>query len=162
MNGTVTVLYLANQHSENLAMKIPEATHLPREANDNPCPFYFLADEAFPFQHDIMRPFPRRVFNNNWRIFTFRLSRDKQSVECTFGMLTSIFCLFVRIIYTNRSTLCRLSRRRACFIILFADETPNLIFHIKLLSVLCYLHYHITVRSVKTTILTQQTAYELK
>lgn len=84
-------------------LKIPEATHLPGEANDNPFPFYFVADEAFPLQHNIMRPFPKRVLNDARRIFNFRLSRGRKSVECSFGMLTSKFRLFDRPMYTNRS-----------------------------------------------------------
>ncbi|KAL4089001.1 hypothetical protein QTP88_024079 [Uroleucon formosanum] len=51
-------------------------------------------DEAFPLKNNIMRPYPKRILDMKKRIFNFRLSRARKSVECAFGMLVSKFRLF--------------------------------------------------------------------
>jgi len=59
-------------------------------------PFVFVADEAFPFCDNIMRPFSKRNITGNFenKIFNYRLSRARQTVECTFGILASRFRVF--------------------------------------------------------------------
>ncbi|CAI6355220.1 unnamed protein product [Macrosiphum euphorbiae] len=41
-----------------------------------------------------MRPFPKRSLNKERRIYNYRCSRARRSVECSFGMLVSKFRLF--------------------------------------------------------------------
>lgn len=57
-------------------------------------PMFFVGDEAFPLNNNIMRPYPRRNLTNAKRIFNYRLSRARKSVECSFGMLVSKFRIF--------------------------------------------------------------------
>lgn len=40
-----------------------------------------------------MIPYPRRQLTNKRRIFNYRISRGRKSVECSFGMLASKFRL---------------------------------------------------------------------
>lgn len=57
-------------------------------------PYVFLADEAYPLKNNMMRPFPRRDLDNTKRIYNYRHSRARRTVECTFGLMTSKFtCL---------------------------------------------------------------------
>ncbi|KAG8236928.1 hypothetical protein J437_LFUL014973 [Ladona fulva] len=72
-------------------LQLPEPAPLPGE--ESVFPFYFVADEAFPLSCNIMKPYPRRQLTNERRIFNYRLSRGRKSVECAFGMLTSKFRL---------------------------------------------------------------------
>lgn len=81
---------------------IPKSTPLPNDDID--FPFYFVADEAFPLQKNLMRPYPQRVLDNDKRIFNYRLSRGRKSVECAFGMLTSKFEVFQRPILCQEDT----------------------------------------------------------
>lgn len=75
-------------------LHVPNPTHLPRDKNTEPFPYYLVGDEAFPLLPYLMRPFPKRVLTDARRIFNFRLSRGRKSVECAFGMLTSKFRVF--------------------------------------------------------------------
>lgn len=72
-------------------LQLPEPIPLPGESTL--FPFYFAADEAFPLTNNVMKPYARRQLTNEKRIFNYRLSRGRRSVECAFGMLTSKFRL---------------------------------------------------------------------
>lgn len=60
---------------------------------DQILPYTFVADEAFPLCENIMRPYPKRSVTKNFqnKVFNYRLSRARQTVECTFGILASRF-----------------------------------------------------------------------
>ena len=75
-------------------LNVPNPTCLPGNTDQEPFPYYCVADEAFPLLPSLLRPFPKRVLNDAKRIFNFRLSRGRKSVECAFGMLTSKFRVF--------------------------------------------------------------------
>lgn len=70
---------------------LPEASALPGEPDSATFPYYFVGDEAFPLMENLMRPYPRRQLTNEKRIYNYRLSRARRSVECAFGMLVSKF-----------------------------------------------------------------------
>ncbi|XP_066999876.2 putative nuclease HARBI1 [Anabrus simplex] len=73
-------------------LNIPDPKRLPKDDDHcSPFPYFFVGDEAFPLQKHIMRPYPRRELTNERRIFNYRLSRARKSVECGFGMLASKF-----------------------------------------------------------------------
>lgn len=72
-------------------LDFPEPKLLPRDEAGQNFPHYFVADEAFPLQKYLMRPYPKRRLNNKNRIFNYRLSRGRKSVECSFGMMTQKF-----------------------------------------------------------------------
>ena len=56
--------------------------------------FFFVGDEAFPLKTYLMRPYPRLALTDEKRIFNFRLTLARKTVECAFGMLTSKFRVF--------------------------------------------------------------------
>jgi hypothetical protein len=75
-------------------LNVPTPTTLPGQMIDDPFPYYLVGDEAFPLLPNLMRPYPKRVSNDAKRIFYFRLSGGRKSVECALGMLTSKFRVF--------------------------------------------------------------------
>ncbi|KAM4023521.1 uncharacterized protein ACNLHF_028188 [Anomaloglossus baeobatrachus] len=56
--------------------------------------FNFIADEAFPLQKNLLRPYPHVILNVERRIFNYRLSRARRVVENAFGILSSRFLIF--------------------------------------------------------------------
>lgn len=65
-------------------------------------PYFFVGDEAFPLDPNILRPFSRReLINNAHKIFNVRCLRARISVECTFGMLTTKFGILQTLIRCN-------------------------------------------------------------
>lgn len=74
---------------------LPSSTELPHDESGNKFPYYFVADAAFPIRKNIMRPYPERNINNKKRIFIYRLSRGRKNIECTFGMMTQKFQIFL-------------------------------------------------------------------
>jgi len=83
-------------------LHIPKPTPMPNDAFD--FPFYMVGDEAFPLKINLMRPYPKRVLDNEKRIFNYRMSRGRKSVECAFGMLASKFEIFQKPIMCHEDT----------------------------------------------------------
>jgi hypothetical protein len=50
--------------------------------------FFSVGDETFPLKPNLMRPYPRKDLDYSKRIFNYRITRARRTVECSFGMLT--------------------------------------------------------------------------
>lgn len=72
-------------------LNIPPPSRLPDDENDIDFPYYFVGDEAFPLSRYLFRPYPQRGLDNTKRIFNYRLSRGRKTVECAFGMMAEKF-----------------------------------------------------------------------
>lgn len=59
-------------------------------------PYVIVADEAFPLKKFLMRPYPRsgRRLSESERIFNYRLSRSRNTVENAFGILASVWRIY--------------------------------------------------------------------
>lgn len=86
-----------------LARKLDKETLLLPQPSDLPSfehalPYVFVGDEAFPLMLNVMRPYPGRsvMESNEKKVFNYRLSRARQTVECAFGILASRFRVFQR------------------------------------------------------------------
>lgn len=70
-------------------LDIPQPSEIP--TTDIKIPFYLIGDEAFPLKPNIMRPYPRKDLDYSRKVFNYRMSRARRTVECAFGMLTQKF-----------------------------------------------------------------------
>ena len=68
---------------------IPTPSPLP--GDDKPIGYYIIGDDAFGMKTWLMKPFSRRSFENDERIFKYRLSRARRVVENAFGILAKRF-----------------------------------------------------------------------
>ena len=77
-------------------LDVPDPQPLPNY--NNPVPFCFVDDEAFPLWADLIRPFPRkeRGMPDDKLTFNYRLRRAHRIVESAFGILAQRFRVFAR------------------------------------------------------------------
>lgn len=69
-------------------MNLPEPE--PLCAGGFPAPYCLVGDEAFQMTDYMLRPYPGRGgLNDERRIFNYRLSRSRRTIENTFGILVS-------------------------------------------------------------------------
>lgn len=83
---------------EHQRFNIPESKLV--NGTDFNAPFVFLGDEAFPMKSYLMRPFPGRGGNVPLdyvtRVYNYRLSRARRTIENAFGILSARWRLFLR------------------------------------------------------------------
>ncbi|CAM1326524.1 Uncharacterised protein at_DN1107 [Pycnogonum litorale] len=59
-----------------------------------PIPSVVVADDAFPLQIHVMKPYPMRSLSHDERIFNYRLCRSRRVSENAFGIWNSRFRIF--------------------------------------------------------------------
>ncbi|XP_014667953.1 PREDICTED: uncharacterized protein LOC106809400 [Priapulus caudatus] len=74
------------------SLNFPTAENL--EETGPKCSYQIIGDDAFPLQHNIMKPYPHRNMDHNQKIFNYRLSRARRVVENAFGILANRFRVF--------------------------------------------------------------------
>lgn len=96
-NGRISdggVLYYTTfwEKLQNNTLNIPPPSCLPN--TEEQFPYVFLGDEAFSLQPFLMKPYSQQDLTNERRIFNYRLSRARRTVENAFGILASRFGVF--------------------------------------------------------------------
>ena len=74
---------------ERKILELPEPAQLPQ--SNKTAPFVFVADDAFPLKPYMLKPFCFRSQTDEQRIFSYRLSRARRTVENAFGILANRF-----------------------------------------------------------------------
>ena len=63
-------------------------SHL-HECSYSPLPYFLLDDEIFPLKSWLLRPFPGRNLPKNERVYNYRNSRARRTIENAFGILSA-------------------------------------------------------------------------
>lgn len=90
------------QSLESGTADVPPPKLLPGTENRLPCAL--VGDEAFPLKSYLMRPYPRKSLNDSRRIFNYRLSRARRTIENAFGIFVSWWRILRRSIQCKEET----------------------------------------------------------
>lgn len=72
---------------QNKELDLPQGTtNLP---GSKPVPCFFVGDDAFQLSKNMMKPYAGRNLNQIQKIFNYRLSRARRTIENAFGILAS-------------------------------------------------------------------------
>ena len=78
---------------------IPQSREIPNTATKIPC--FLVGDAAFPLKPNLMRPYPRKDLDYSKRVYNYRISRARRTVECAFGMLAQKFGVLHTLMMTS-------------------------------------------------------------
>ena len=67
----------------------------PCPGDERPISYYICADDAFPLQENLIKPFSYKEMQYERRIFNYRISRGRRVVENAFGILANRFRVFL-------------------------------------------------------------------
>lgn len=99
--GTFRHSALGKLMQEN-KLDIPHDEYLPN--TDSKLPYVFIADEAYPLTKHLLKPYSRKTLDEEKEIFNKRLSRARKTVECSFGILFSMWRIIGKAIETKPET----------------------------------------------------------
>ncbi len=85
-------------------LDLPEDAIIPGSEDRGLMLHVFVGDEAFPLRRNLMRPFPGQRLPGAQRLFNYRLSRARLVVECSFGILSSQWRMYRRVIGASHTT----------------------------------------------------------
>lgn len=83
--------------------RIPEPCDVAEDLNN--CPFVFVADDAFSLSENMMKPYSTNNLTQEQRVFNYRLSRARRTIENVFGILSTKWRIFRTTIKANVSTV---------------------------------------------------------
>lgn len=78
------------------SIALPKPKPLPGQQEATP--HMFIGDEAFELTLYLIRPFPKKKVTGNYenKVYNYRISQGRQTVECTFGILAGRFRVYKR------------------------------------------------------------------
>ncbi|KAK5649473.1 hypothetical protein RI129_000502 [Pyrocoelia pectoralis] len=98
-DGGVLKNSIFGKRLEEGGLNIPKPSYLP--FTNITLPHFLVADEAFPLKEYIMRPYPGKQLLDKQRIFNYWLSRTRQTIENTFGLLVARWRILKTTITAN-------------------------------------------------------------
>lgn len=79
-------------------LDFPEDAVIPGAEHRGRMPFVLVGDEAFPLHRHLLHPFPGHNISRKKRIYNYRLSRARLTVENSFGILSSQWRMYRRVV----------------------------------------------------------------
>lgn len=96
--------------------KWPTELNIPSRApcGDRSLPFVLLGDDIFPLKPWLMKPYPGKNLDETQRIFNYRLSRARRTIENAFGILSAKWRIFRRPIKANVDLVDLIAKAAVC------------------------------------------------
>ncbi|XP_034236584.1 protein ALP1-like [Thrips palmi] len=106
-------------------MNLPDPT--PLQGMNVPFPYFFVGDEAFPLTKYMMRPYPKRELTDEKRIFNYRLSRARRTIENSFGILAARWLLLQKPLSMSPDNLEAVFKALVCLhnFLMMSEEMKN-------------------------------------
>ena len=111
-----------NRKLENNTAGLPEPEPLPND--DQPIPYHLIGDDAFALKKYLMKPYSHRSQVNEERIFSYRLSRARRTVENCFGLLQARLRIFGVTLYLKPRKAMAVTMAGCVLHNLFLDRIP--------------------------------------
>ena len=77
-------------------------------------PYVLIGDDIFPLKAWLMKPFPWRGLSDCERVYTYRLSRARRTIENAFGILSAKWRIFRRPIRANVDLVEKITKSTIC------------------------------------------------
>ena len=97
--------------------KGPETLKTPRPCNYKnvqKLPFVLIRDEIFQQKSWLMKPFPGKGLHEQQRVYNYRLSRARRTIENAFGILSEKWRIFRKPIKTNVDLVDKITTASVC------------------------------------------------
>jgi hypothetical protein len=105
------------------AINFPPADALPND--DQPMPYFIVADDAFALRSWLQKPYSQRQMNDMQRIYNYRLSRARRIVENGFGILAHRFRCLLTTLQQDPNTVSAIVMACVCLHNLLRDRKPK-------------------------------------
>ena len=87
---------------EDNSLNVPEGSKIP--GMDVELPYFLVGDEIFPLKTWLMRPYPGTL-DETQRIYNYRVSRARRTIENVFGILAARWRIFRKAIRADIKTV---------------------------------------------------------
>lgn len=86
----------------------------PKDVHGKNTPYFLVGDDIFPLKPWLMKPYSGRGLVDEQRVFNYRLSRARRTIENAFGILSAKWRIFRRAIRADTSTTDLLVKAAVC------------------------------------------------
>ncbi|XP_033117486.1 protein ALP1-like [Anneissia japonica] len=86
----------------------------PSPVPENSRPYFILGDDIFPLKPWLMKPYSGKDLSFESRVFNYRLSRARRTIENSFGILAARWRIFRRPVRANISTVDDIIKATLC------------------------------------------------
>ena len=88
---------------ENYSFNIPKPSNV--NGIDGALPYFLVGDEIFPLKKWLLRPYPSPLDDESKKIYNYRISRARRTIENTFGIMVARWRIFRRPIRADVKTV---------------------------------------------------------